>query len=191
MTMPDIQPLLGDACAKVPGVAPAAVPVKDYPTLRMTSPSQVLPLVSFLKERGFTYLEIVTATDWLGPVSPDGYPRSGRNPHPFLAEEPAAVPAARNPAAPYKPVFDMLWCLADIPQKTRVFLRLEVPREQPSVPSLAGLFKAADWQERETFDLLGITFEGHPCLKKILTPDFLKGHPLRKDYAHVKDQYDE
>jgi len=59
------------------------------------------------------------------------------------------------------------------------------------VPSAYDLFKSADWQEREQFDLMGVTFEGHPNLTKILTPDFLVGHPLRKDYVHVKDKYDE
>jgi len=59
-----------------------------------------------------------------------------------------------------------------------------------SVPSLVGLFKAADWQEREIFDLFGIIFEGHPNLTKILTPDFIVGHPLRKDYVHLKDRFD-
>jgi NADH-quinone oxidoreductase subunit C len=53
------------------------------------------------------------------------------------------------------------------------------------------LFKSADWQERETFDLMGVSYEGHPNLTKILTPDFTVGHPLRKDYAHVKDRFDE
>ncbi|MBI5881876.1 MAG: NADH-quinone oxidoreductase subunit C [Elusimicrobia bacterium] len=187
----NISALLDEAAAKVPGVLPSSVLVKDYPTLRLGSPAYLLPLASFLKEKGFTYLEIITAVDWLGPVSPEGYPRGGRNPNPLQESEPPMAAPAKNPAVPYKPVFDLLWCLADIDAKARVFLRLEVPRENPVVPSLTGLFKAADWQERETFDLLGIRFEGHPNLAKILTPEFLKGHPLRKDYAHVKDKYDE
>ncbi|MFA6317816.1 MAG: NADH-quinone oxidoreductase subunit C [Elusimicrobiota bacterium] len=187
----DLRALTEEACAKVPGVTPAAAPVQPYPTLRLASAAALKPLVSFLKEKGFSYLEIITATDWLGPVSPEGYPRGGRNPHPLLPAEPPMAAPARNPAIAYKPCFDMLWCLADIPAKARVFIRLEIPRENASVPSLTGLFKAADWQEREAFDLLGIAFDGHPNLKKILTPDFLKGHPLRKDYVHVKDQYDD
>ena len=56
---------------------------------------------------------------------------------------------------------------------------------------MCDLYKSADWQERETFDLYGIKFEGHPNLTKILTPSFTVGHPLRKDYVHVKDKYDE
>ncbi|MBI5210891.1 MAG: NADH-quinone oxidoreductase subunit C [Elusimicrobia bacterium] len=184
--------LASKVAGRFPQVVMAAVPVKDYCTLRLTSASELAPVVGFLKEElGFDYLEMVTAVDWLGPVSPEGFVRGGRNPNPFASEEPPTPPAARNPGAPYKPVFDLLWCLANIPERSRVFLRLEVPRDRPVVPSLCAIFKAADWQEREAFDLLGIAFEGHPNLKKILTPDFLVGHPFRKDYAHVKDRYDE
>jgi len=61
--------------------------------------------------------------------------------------------------------------------KTRVY-----GRENPSLPSLVGLWRSADHQEREIYDLMGITFEGHPNMKRIvLWPEF-KGHPQRKDY---------
>tara|TARA_Y100001968_G_scaffold314491_1_gene339923 strand:- start:1108 stop:1659 length:552 start_codon:yes stop_codon:yes gene_type:complete len=52
-----------------------------------------------------------------------------------------------------------------------------------SVPSLYGLFKGADWQERETYDMYGITFENHPHPKRLLMPEDWKGWPLRKDYV--------
>ena len=51
-----------------------------------------------------------------------------------------------------------------------------------TVPSLYGLFRGADWQERETFDLYGVNFEGHPHPKRLLMPEDWKGWPLRKDY---------
>ena len=57
----------------------------------------------------------------------------------------------------------------------------EVPASDPSVPSLTGVFRGANFPERETFDLFGITFAGHPDLARILMPDDWHGHPLRKD----------
>ena len=52
-----------------------------------------------------------------------------------------------------------------------------------TIPSLYGLFRGADWQERETFDMYGIQFEGHPHPKRLLMPEDWKGYPLRKDYV--------
>ena len=64
--------------------------------------------------------------------------------------------------------------------RVKVFL----PRDgEPSLPSLYGLFRGADWQERETFDMFGIRFEGHPHPKRLLMPEDWKGWPLRKDYV--------
>jgi NAD(P)H-quinone oxidoreductase subunit J len=69
------------------------------------------------------------------------------------------------------------------PDVSEVRLKVFVPREgNPSIPSLYGLFRGADWQERETFDMYGIQFEGHPHPKRLLMPEDWKGYPLRKDY---------
>ncbi len=64
-----------------------------------------------------------------------------------------------------------------------ITLKTEIPRDRPSVASLVPLWPAADWQEREVFDLFGIRFAGHPDLRRILLPDEWEGYPLRKDYA--------
>ncbi|NOZ09231.1 MAG: NADH-quinone oxidoreductase subunit C [FCB group bacterium] len=61
-------------------------------------------------------------------------------------------------------------------------IRIEVPRESAEIPSVANIWRAADWHEREVYDLFGITFTGHPDLKRILLPDDWEGYPLRKDY---------
>jgi NAD(P)H-quinone oxidoreductase subunit J len=63
-------------------------------------------------------------------------------------------------------------------------LRLKVflPREDPRVPSVYWIWKGADWQERESFDMFGIIYEGHPNLKRLLMPEDWVGWPLRKDY---------
>ena len=69
-------------------------------------------------------------------------------------------------------------------------LRVEVPltAADPSVPSLTGLWKSADWFEREAWDLFGVTFTGHPNLRRILMYESFQGHPLRKDYPIRKRQ---
>jgi NADH-quinone oxidoreductase subunit C len=57
----------------------------------------------------------------------------------------------------------------------------------PEVPSVAGVYAAANWHEREQWDLLGVSFTGHPDLRRILLPEEWKGHPLRKDYVYPTD----
>ncbi|MFM7651746.1 MAG: NAD(P)H-quinone oxidoreductase subunit J [Vulcanococcus sp.] len=65
-----------------------------------------------------------------------------------------------------------------------VRLKVFLPRDGSlSIPSLYGLFRGADWPERETFDMFGITYEGHPHPKRLLMPEDWKGFPLRKDYV--------
>jgi NADH-quinone oxidoreductase subunit C len=66
-----------------------------------------------------------------------------------------------------------------------VALKVAVPREDPHAPSLTGVWCGVDWHEREIFDLLGIRFDGHPDLRRILLPDDWEGHPLRKDYTEI------
>ncbi len=69
---------------------------------------------------------------------------------------------------------------ADRPEEVR--LKLFLPRENPQVPSVYWIWKAADWQEREAYDMYGIIYEGHPNLKRLLMPEDWVGWPLRKDY---------
>ena len=65
----------------------------------------------------------------------------------------------------------------------RVAVRARVPREAPSVPSIRDVFPGADWHERETHEMFGIRFEGHPNLTPLLLPEDSAIHPLRKDFA--------
>ena len=67
----------------------------------------------------------------------------------------------------------------------RVTVKAYIPEEKPSLPSVESLWKTADWQEREVFDLYGIIFEGHPNLIRIMNPDDYEGYPLRKDYPRL------
>lgn len=61
-------------------------------------------------------------------------------------------------------------------------LKVIMTEEDPVCPSVAALWPTADWHERESFDMVGIRYEGHPDLRRILCPDDWVGHPLRKDY---------
>ena len=67
----------------------------------------------------------------------------------------------------------------------RLTVKAYIPEEKPSLPSVESLWKTADWQEREVFDLYGIKFEGHPNLIRIMNPDDFDGYPLRKDYPRL------
>jgi NADH-quinone oxidoreductase subunit C len=66
--------------------------------------------------------------------------------------------------------------------RRRVRLEVSVTVEDPHVPSLTSIYPTSDWQERETYDMFGIVFDGHPALTRILMPDDWDGHPQRKDY---------
>ncbi len=63
-----------------------------------------------------------------------------------------------------------------------VMLRVKLPRTTPSAPSVTPIWRGAEFQEREVYDLYGVTFEGHPDLRRILMWDGFEGHPMRKDY---------
>lgn len=63
-----------------------------------------------------------------------------------------------------------------------ICLKVRAPRNNPRVPSLTPIYRGAEFQERESYDLLGIIYEGHPDLRRILMWDEFEGHPLRKDY---------
>jgi NADH-quinone oxidoreductase subunit C len=72
--------------------------------------------------------------------------------------------------------------LLSMTYRRRVRLEVSVPVEDPHIPSVTATYPTADWQERETWDMFGIIFDGHPALTRILMPDDWDGHPQRKDY---------
>jgi NADH-quinone oxidoreductase subunit C len=81
--------------------------------------------------------------------------------------------------------FDLVWTLTSMPHRRRLNLVAEASLEEAeggSVPSVRPLWRTADWQEREAYDLFGVRFAGHPDLRRILLPAWWQGHPLRKDY---------
>ena len=68
-------------------------------------------------------------------------------------------------------------------------LKVGVPRDNPSMPTVDPVWKTANWMEREVFDLLGVVFEGHPDLRRILLPEDWVGHPLRKDFVEPTEYH--
>jgi NADH-quinone oxidoreductase subunit C len=64
-----------------------------------------------------------------------------------------------------------------------VVLKVRVPVDNPRVPSVETIWKTADWHEREAYDMVGVVFDGHPNMSRILCPDDWEGYPLRKDYV--------
>jgi NADH-quinone oxidoreductase subunit C len=77
----------------------------------------------------------------------------------------------------------VVYHLQSMPLLHQMVLKVELPRESPALPSVALVWRTADWHEREAYDLYGIRFEGHPDLRRIFLPDDWEGHPLRKDYV--------
>ncbi|MGL4512331.1 MAG: NADH-quinone oxidoreductase subunit C [Lacipirellulaceae bacterium] len=78
--------------------------------------------------------------------------------------------------------FGVVYVLTNTGSGARLVVKTFVNLPNPSLPSVIGLWGAADWLEREVFDLFGIRFEGHPDLRRLLMPDGFIDHPLRKDY---------
>lgn len=91
--------------------------------------------------------------------------------------------------ATWEPHVSLVYHLSSTRTRQQVVLKVQLPRwqddvpgEPPVVPSVCGVWRGANWHEREVYDLMGVRFEGHPDLRRILCPEDWVGHPLRKDY---------
>ncbi len=74
------------------------------------------------------------------------------------------------------------YVLASFTKHQELILKVKLPRENPEIATVSSVWKAADWQERECYDMLGVIFKGHPDHRRILCPDDWEGFPLRRDY---------
>ena len=100
-------------------------------------------------------------------------------------------PLGRPPSEAWtesKPRFTVAYQLRSVAHKHRIRIEIEISEQDPRVPSLAGLWSAFDWQEREAFDMYGVRFDGHPDLRRIYLYEEFVGYPLRKDYPKEKRQ---
>lgn len=89
-------------------------------------------------------------------------------------------------------MFSIVYHLSSIPHKQQLVLKVFQAHSGnevtlPSFHSVSGVWRTAEWHEREAYDLLGINFEGHPDLRRILLPDDWEGYPLRKDYVPAEE----
>ncbi|MEO7658246.1 MAG: NADH-quinone oxidoreductase subunit C, partial [Pyrinomonadaceae bacterium] len=80
------------------------------------------------------------------------------------------------------PRFEVNYHLFSTIHYSRLRLKVLLSEDEPNVPTVSTLWKTANWHERETYDLLGVIFDGHPDLRRILLPSDFDGHALRKDY---------
>ena len=83
---------------------------------------------------------------------------------------------------PQQPRFGISYLLHSLKHNVRLRIRVVIDGDDPRLPSVSGVWPAAEWPEREAFDLMGIEFVDHPDLRRILMPADWEGHPLRKDY---------
>jgi NADH-quinone oxidoreductase subunit C len=138
------------------------VPVTWSGDQRVAHPTreQLLDLVAKLREDGYWQCVDVCGVDYLT--------------HPNRPPVPDEVATER---------FEVVVFLINHKDRTRLRLRVQVPEDDPTCPSLHDLHPSVHAPEREVFDMFGITFEGHPDMTRILMPEDWEGHPLRKDYS--------
>ncbi len=89
---------------------------------------------------------------------------------------------------PDRPRFEVVYHLFSVSRLDRVRIKAKVPEADPRIETVVPVWPAADWMEREVYDLYGIVFDGHPDLRRILLYEEFEGHPLRKDYPKERRQ---
>ncbi|GBE56153.1 NADH-quinone oxidoreductase subunit C/D [archaeon BMS3Bbin16] len=137
-----------------------AVDRKDRRIVLTVKKDSLKKLCKFLKEKqGFDHLTSIAAVD-----------RSG------------LITGMREKQLLYYNDFEVVYHTWSHSKKTLIEIKVAVPKDQASVPTVTDVWSTANWQERETYDLMGVKFEGHPDLRRLLMPEWWKGHPLRKDY---------
>lgn len=78
--------------------------------------------------------------------------------------------------------FEVIWNIISLKDQSRIFVKTRVPEEDPSLPSTVDIWPAANWNEREAYDMMGIRFTGHPDLRRLFLPEDFEYFPLRKEF---------
>lgn len=152
----------GDEVAwiKKDGLVAVATWLRDDPSMAFDAP---------------VFVTVIDRLDWR-PVGASGGP---------------LAPVVGGPPPPWtegQPRFEVCYQLRSSVHRYRIRLKVAVTEQDAHCPSLATLWPAFDWQERETFDMYGIRFDGHPDLRRIFLYEEFVGHPLRRDYPKEKRQ---
>ena len=85
---------------------------------------------------------------------------------------------------PAERVVELVYRLFSHESRTSVVVKVRLPRDGARIPTVSDLFRTAEWHERETAEMFGVEFAGHPDPRRLLLPDDLEGFPLRKDFTH-------
>ena len=109
----------------------------------------------------------------------------------FLKDEPElAMDCLSNESGvDYKDRIEVVYHLFSYRHRHQAVLKVKLPRENPSVATLENLWKSANWMEREIYDLVGVNFERHSDLRRLLMPEDWQGHPLRKDFVEPMEYH--
>jgi NADH-quinone oxidoreductase subunit C len=136
----------------------------------VVEPGDLVEIARFLRDDpglGFDLLNCISGVDYFEP-DPKKAPKAGFDPH-----------------------MEVVYHLHSFKQRHRLVLKVMLPRwkdnhpgDLPEVPTVSGVWRGADWHEREVYDLSGVWFTDHPDLRRILLAEDWVGHPLRKDYEY-------
>lgn len=158
---------MSDVVADEGVLAPEALLIHGQPaglvrgaTVVHTDCARYLKLIAALHKDGYTYLADLAAVDHLGNRT---------------RVVPADIEAQR---------FEVVVVLRNLTARAIIRIRCQVPAVEATLPTLFQLYPGVEAMEREAYDLMGLRFDGHPDLTRILMPDEWEGHPLRKDYSH-------
>jgi NADH-quinone oxidoreductase subunit C len=146
---------------------------KGYHLDVTVGPDRVVAAAVLMTRAEYT-LEAVTGVDWLSSAAPKPVKKAA----PAEGEEVPAEPPAQNEEQ-MEVVYDYTKTGSEL---CRVVVRCRIPRANPELPTISGVFAGANWHERETHDFFGIRFLGHPDLSPLLLPEDADYHPLLKDF---------
>ena len=137
--------------------------------------------VTFCRDRlGFNYFTFLSGLDWKADTDLAG--EKVWDPNPPMSADEAGGTGWVTGLAGGETRFQVLLRLQQVPGSVGITLKADLDEDDPRVDSIVEVFRGADWHERETWEMYGFTFDGHPGLRHMYLPGEFEGHPLRKDF---------